>query len=102
MEIIKVPFTADQVDKLNRYQRQGKMHPFTCIKDGDDAHISYEFAKKHKGENYQEYLKVEKEKGVNYPEMAFTETNLIATKDGWICPVCGYEQNWAHSFMAGE
>ena len=25
--------------------------------------------------------------------------NLIATKDGWICPHCDYTQNWAHDFM---
>jgi hypothetical protein len=27
---IKAPWTAAQVDGLNRYQRFGKMHPFTC------------------------------------------------------------------------
>lgn len=25
---------------------------------------------------------------------------LVATTDGWICPDCGYTQNWAHEFMA--
>ena len=25
---------------------------------------------------------------------------LIATEEGWICPKCGYTQNWAHDFMA--
>ena len=25
---------------------------------------------------------------------------LIAEKDGWRCPVCGYRQYWAHPFMA--
>jgi len=101
MEQIKTPFTKEQVDKLNVYQKEGKMHPFTCAKDGDDAHIKYEFEKEHKGENYEEYLKAEKAKGINYPEMAFNQTNLIATENGWICPVCDYKQNWPHSFMAG-
>ena len=41
----------------------------------------------------------EKEKGIPYPEMSFSETCLIATENGWLCPVCGYTQNWAHSFM---
>ena len=30
MEKIKAPFTKEQVDKLNEYQQQGKMHQFTC------------------------------------------------------------------------
>ena len=27
--------------------------------------------------------------------------DLVATKDGWICPTegCGYTQDWAHDFM---
>jgi hypothetical protein len=24
---------------------------------------------------------------------------LIATNDGFICPHCGYKQDWAHEFM---
>lgn len=27
-------------------------------------------------------------------------TNLVATKDGWICNKCAYKQNWCHNFMA--
>jgi hypothetical protein len=26
--------------------------------------------------------------------------DLVATRDGWICPDCDYTQNWAHGFMA--
>jgi hypothetical protein len=25
--------------------------------------------------------------------------DLLATRDGWQCLDCGYEQDWAHSFM---
>jgi hypothetical protein len=25
---------------------------------------------------------------------------LVASRDGWACPECGYEQGWAHPFMA--
>lgn len=28
--------------------------------------------------------------------------NLVATTDGWRCPKCGYEQNWADGFMAND
>jgi len=24
--------------------------------------------------------------------MRYTETNLVATQEGWICPVCDYKQ----------
>lgn len=102
MEQIKAPFTKDQVDKLNEYQKQGMFHPFTCKNDGNDAHIKYEFEKEHKGEDYNEYLIKEKANGINFPEMRFNQTNLIATENGWICPVCNYEQNWAHKFMTEE
>ena len=27
---VKAPWTAEQVDALNRHQRAGFMHPFTC------------------------------------------------------------------------
>lgn len=25
--------------------------------------------------------------------------DLVPTKDGWICPICPYKQNWAHEMM---
>lgn len=96
------PFSKEQVDGLNKWQENGMMHPFTCPNDGDDAHIKHEFEKNHRGENYDEYLKAEKAKGINYPESAFNETSLIATEKGWVCPVCDYTQNWAHDFMVGN
>ncbi len=100
MEKIKSPFTDQQVENLNKYQVSEMFHPFTCVNDGDEAHIAFEFEKKHAGENFEEYLKKEIEKGIPFPEMEFNQTNLIATKEGWKCPVCEYKQNWAHSFMA--
>jgi hypothetical protein len=77
---ISAPWTMDQVDALNRYQRQGSFHPFTCGGErGDAAHKSYA-----------------QEKGD--PDWGL----LVATPDGWICPVCGYRQDWAHGFMAAD
>ena len=64
------PWTPDQVDALNEYQRAGWFHPYTCAKR--DEHPGNE--------------------GV-----------LIATPDGWVCPVesCDYTQTWAHNFAVG-
>ncbi len=61
--IVFAPFTDDQVESLNGFQKSGNWHEFTC------------------GENHAE------------------DNTLIATKAGWVCPSCGYTQDWCHSFM---
>jgi hypothetical protein len=98
-KIVKSPFTEEQVEALNLFQNRLDVHPFTCRNDGDDAHILYEFEKEHEGKDYKEYLESERRKGVPHPEMSFKQTKLIATKEGWYCPVCDYRQDWAHRFM---
>lgn len=30
LELISAPFTEEQVQQLNYYQKYGKLHPFTC------------------------------------------------------------------------
>jgi len=103
-KIIKAPFTDDEVNNLNDYQVSGIFHEFTCGNQGDDAHIKFEFEKKYKKINFETgfkiFLEEERRRGVNYPEAVFNSTSLIATKKGWICPVCDYKQNWAHEFMS--
>lgn len=93
---LKTPFTKKEIDKLNEYQSNPNYHPYTCLNDGDKVHIDYEFQKRHPGEDYDEYIKKEKAKGIPYPEMEFNETILVATENGWVCPVCNYTQNWAN------
>lgn len=88
--------TQNQIDKLNDYQNSGRFHPYTCLNDGDEKHILYEFKKLNLKISYDEYIKREKRKGITYPEMVFTQTNLIATEDGWICPVCDYKQKYVN------
>ena len=83
--------TKEQIDALNQYQNNGKFHPFTCLNDGDEKHIMYEFNQYHPNENYDEYID-EQKKIVNFPGAEFTQTNLIATEKGWVCPVCDYKQ----------
>lgn len=73
------PFSVKQVAALNKWQNLGYVHPFTCGGDrGDAAHKEYQFRN-----------------GGDFGQ-------LIATESGWICPVCGDTQNWAHGFMADE
>jgi len=101
MDITK-PFSREEVDNLNSFQSSGMFHPYTCQNDGDREHILYEFKSRHEDSDYEEFIKNEKMKGVDFPEVAFTETKLIATEGGWICPVCDYTQNWAHPFSASK
>jgi hypothetical protein len=101
MAQITSPFSQQQVDALNYYQ-EGPHHPFTCPEDGDEKHITFEFQKEHPGEDYHWYIEKQKDIGVIFPEQQFNQTALVATTEGWLCPCCGYKQNWAHDFMADK
>jgi len=72
--IITTPWTDEQVEALNNYQRAGRFHPFTCGNRDDGKHPHEPELQDH---------------GV-----------LRATSEGWVCPFCDYKQFWAHDFMA--
>lgn len=58
------PWTPAEVDSLNRFQRTGHIHEFTCRFEHKEA-----------------------------------DRTLFATRWGWRCPHCDYQQGWAHKFM---
>lgn len=66
------PWSGEEVDSLNGFQRSGAMHPLTCPSRGDGQHVAR-------------------------PEVDLG--TLTATSVGWICPDCDYRQNRAHEFM---
>lgn len=69
---IAAPWTQEQVDLLNKYQHGGQFHPYTCGNDrGSIAHKDYALATR------------QSDDGI-----------LVATRDGWRCPVCNYKQDW--------
>ncbi len=70
MNQVHAPWTQEQVDALNRYQQEGKFHPFTCGsgRRTDEHHLDGE--------------------GI-----------LVATPQGWKCPYCDYKQDWALEFQ---
>lgn len=77
--MIRTPWTPEQVEKLNRYQRSDWTHSFTCDGDrSDESHRAYQT--EHGGDLGQ----------------------LVATDAGWICPVCRYRQDWALIQMLNE
>ncbi len=76
---IEAPWTPAEVKVLNEFQTLRQFHPFTCGGDRmDEAHRAYQA--EHGGDFGQ----------------------LLATEEGWRCPVCDYRQNWAHGFMASS
>ena len=75
---VSTPWTAEQCERLNDWQRDGEFHPFTC---GGDRH----------DEAHRDYAKKSGDRD---------EGLLVATPEGWRCPVCEYRQDWAHGFMA--
>ena len=71
--IVKAPFTPEQVENLNEYQKLGKWHPFTCCSPEDISECQ-----RRSGEN---------------------EGLLVASEEGWTCPCGKYKQDWCHQFM---
>lgn len=65
-------FTPEQVQELERHQRERIYHPFTCANRGDGKHGD-----------------IDGDTGI-----------LVPTVRGWICRYCDYTQDWAHAFMA--
>lgn len=71
--IIKAPFTQEQVENINKYQTEGRFHPFTCM--------SHKGCKRNEENNFGE---------------------LVASKDGLTCPCGNYKQDWVHDSMTKE
>ena len=74
--VIKAPFTKEQVEALNKYQKSGPSHPYTCNREPKECEVQ--------GED-RDYTK----DGV-----------LIATEAGWVCPCGKYKQDWCHDYNA--
>ena len=63
------PWSQEQVDRLAAFQRDGRVHPFTC--PGDRACC--------KGDDEARVL--------------------VPTTEGWVCRCGHYRQAWAFGFM---
>lgn len=71
-EKITAPFTPDQAASLNSYQVSGLFHEYTCGGEPEDCPA----------------------------RRTLGSSVLIATVDGWRCPYCNYQQDWALAWMA--
>ncbi len=67
---ISAPWKPEYVAKLNRWQQDGTIHPYTCGSGNrtDERHTD-------------------------------GEGRLVATPDGWVCPFCDYRQTWASDYI---
>lgn len=84
-EIVRAPWTDEQVAGLNAWQAAGHVHPFTCG-----------------SEDHEIVLPRDREQRAAHPEWPGTgHAVLIATPEGWVCSIqeCAYRQDWAHDFM---
>ena len=69
-DIIRAPWTEDQVASLNAYQKCRAYHPYTCGAEG-----------------------------CHDPVRSHSSGVLRATRDGWVCDICEkWHQDWAHKF----
>jgi hypothetical protein len=66
---LKAPWTSEEVVLLNVRQQVSWLHEYQCTGDCTLRHESLPIIAK---------------------------LALIATTDGWYCPLCQYRQNWAH------
>jgi hypothetical protein len=81
IDVIRPPWTVEHVAALNRFQRCGRMHPFTCgNRNRDDTYRAYH------------------ETAVEMHNLSDLG-QLHATTDGWVCSACDYTQDWAFAFM---
>lgn len=72
-ERVKAPWNDDQLKNLNRFQKIGIMHPFTCCSP-------------------EEIHECERRSGKN-------DGLLTATTNGWVCPCGKYTQDWCYPGM---
>lgn len=67
--------TEEEVLKLNKQQKDGKFHPYTCCSPRE---IPECYRRNNIGDTYEE-----------------REGVLIATSEYWICPCGKYKQNYS-------
>lgn len=79
----KAPWSKTQTGNLNRWQKSGLVHPFTCG-TCRDANPWPEPTEEHANAEgpFEDH-----------------EYRLRATQNGWVCDNCGYTQDWAWDIM---
>jgi len=91
MERISPPWPKELVDKLNKQQRDGSVHPYTCGHCRDK--LGTWFLKQTDGTLIPEPKGYDRS-GDGWKKLVCLDRELVATENGWICPTCDYKQDW--------
>jgi hypothetical protein len=76
--VVKAPWTEEQVRQLNAYQYDRRFHPFTCGSG-----------------NRRDVFHTAKILSNGFHDAG----QLTATVNGWICAACDYTQDWTLAVM---
>jgi hypothetical protein len=88
--VMQTPWSDELVKRLNEDQHSNGIHPYTCGNCRDKLGIYYARNKKTGVERHIGILG----KPTEDEETVIHDRELVATKDGWICPTCDYKQDW--------
>lgn len=106
-DIVRAPWSKDQVASLNEFQVSGAMHPFTCGYCRDN--YGTRFIQQDDGTLRPETSADWEELSAAFDageaseligRIVVNDRLLVATEAGWTCPTCDYTQDWAWSWMA--
>jgi len=91
METINPPWSDEVVQKLNENQHNGRFHPYTCGNCRDKLGIW--FLRQDDGSLIPEPKGYDRG-GDGWKKIVCLDRELVATRDGWMCPTCDYKQSW--------
>jgi hypothetical protein len=87
---VKTPWSKEFIDLMNKYQKSGDFHPYTCGECRDKLGIW--FLKQDDGTLIPEPPDYDRS-GDGWKKIVCLDRELVATEKGWVCPTCGYTQN---------
>jgi hypothetical protein len=85
-----LPWSDELIEALKWHQTGVMFHPYTCGYCRDK--LGTRFLKTESGELIEEPLDFKSWEGDNWKQVVILDRELVPTKDGFICPTCGYKQ----------
>ena len=97
--IVYAPWPKELVDKLNAYQHNRNVHPYTCGYCRDTYGIW--FVRRDDGNLIPEPPDYDRS-GDGWKKIVCLDRELIATEKGWVCSTCDNIQDWCFGFSVNE
>jgi len=92
----QTPWSDELVEALKWYQKGIMFHPYTCGHCRDT--LGTRFLKQPDGSLIPEPFDYPSHEGDNWKNVVILDRELVPTKEGFVCPTCGYKQT---SIMEG-